>query len=597
MNGLLRGLTAFVAVPLLFVATPALAKTTAPVRIFKLSGPVAEVKNPWDVFGLDNILVFPRLIEAIDTHAADPLAKTLVFKVRSPALGFAQATELAEAVARAKAKGKSVIVHAETLSGMAVMGLLGASRVNLAPEGTLVMAGLRAEAMFYKDLLDKLGLSADIEAMGKYKSAAEPMTRNSMSAEAREALEALIDDLYGEVVAHVAKGRRMKVDKVKALIDQGLFHAEEARKAGLVDSNTTWEALYADLEKKSGKKKPPVLVYPRAEKLPDVSSIFSLLSLLTKKPDKEALKGNKIAVLSLEGPIVMGSAGADPFATDNQIASRDVIRTLRTIRDDRMIKALVVRINSPGGSALASDVIWQELATLKKRFPVIVSMGNYAASGGYYIASAGHAIVAEPSTITGSIGVFGGKLVMGGMMKKIGVNTVVVQRGKNAGLFSSSQRFSDSERTVLRGHMKRTYDTFVNRVARGRSMSYDAVHKVAQGRVWSGADAKSAGLVDALGGLGTAMQLAAKKAKVNLAKTDVEHYPRQRSVMEMLESDRFELSVGNFWDRLIGSALDRWLGNKVAPLAEGLLGQVKLVHQLVADEVVVAMMPFALRIE
>lgn len=573
-------------------AVPVSAKTTAPVRIFKLEGPVAEVKNPWNIFGLDNTQVMADLVEALKVQSKDKATKTIVLRVRGLGVGFAQGAEISDAIAAIRKAGRKVIVHAESLSGVTAMAVLGADQVVMSPEGTLLLPGLRAEVAYFKDVLDSVGLSADFVAIGKYKSAAEPMTRTTMSPAAREALEALVDDLYQEMVSRVASSRRLKPAVVKGLIDTGLFHADDAKKAGLVDTLMTWDALYKKLKRKSGSKAPPALVYPALEPMADFSSIFSLLSLLTKKPDDSNGTAGSVALLTLEGAIVSGTGSPDPFESESRIASRDVVRTLRRIRADKRVKALVVRINSPGGSALASDVIWQELASVKSAIPVVVSMGNYAASGGYYIASAAHQIIAEPATITGSIGVFGGKLVLGGALQKVGVKTVVIQRGKNAGLFSSMAPFTDGERATLTRHMQRTYDTFINRVAKGRGMSYDAVHKVAQGRVWSGVDAKAMGLVDRLGGLQTAIDLAGKRAKIDPARVKTIRFPQEKSLMEMLQDDKAELSL----DRLFSGVFDRWLGRTMAKVAGPLFKQARTVYEIVGAEVVATMLPFSLRV-
>jgi protease-4 len=289
----------------------------------------------------------------------------------------------------------------------------------------------------------------------------------------------------------------------------------------------------------------------------------------------------------------MGERGLSLFDSDALIAAGDLVRTLRKVRADKTVKAVVLRLDSPGGSALASDVVWQEVRRLGEQVPVVASLGNVAASGGYYIASAAKRIVAEPTTITGSIGVFGGKLVLGGLLDKIGVHTVVLKRGKHAGLFSSLTRFSDSERALLRRHMQHTYDTFVNRVAKGRRMSYDAVHRVGQGRVWSGKQARDVGLVDALGGLDEAVAAAAKLAGLDPKAIERVTYPEARSLLEMLQDDKVQL-------KLLGGAPLLKLLSQVAPaapaLAKRLLAAVTTLQAILAREPTAAMLPFVLTV-
>ncbi|HRE91286.1 MAG TPA: signal peptide peptidase SppA [Myxococcota bacterium] len=460
---------------------------TTPVRVYKLDGEVREKAGPWDGLGGGGALVFAELLEAIERDARDPHVQTLIFKLGAVSIGPAQGEELAAAITMARRSGKRVLAHFESADLRQLAAIAAADEVHMTPEGTLAIPGLRVEVSFYKELLGTLGLEADIEAVGEFKSAMEPFTRETMSDAARKNLDSLVDSLFGSFVESLAAARKLSVDKVKAAIDRGLFTGEDAKKAGLVDKLAYWPEVIEAATR--GKKGEVSLGWPRAKETPEIGSIFDLLKLLGGDEDEVEDTSPKVALLVAEGPIVEGRDPADLFSDDSVIASEDVLDALHTIEKDDTIKALVLRVDSPGGSALASDVIWRELARLNKKLPVVVSMGNVAASGGYYIASAGRKIFADPTTLTGSIGVFGGKMVYQSMLDKVGVKTVVIGRGQNAGMFSSLARFSDGERVVLREHMQHTYDTFVNRVAKGRNMSFDAVHKVAQGRVWTGRQA------------------------------------------------------------------------------------------------------------
>lgn len=557
------------------------------VSVFKVGGLVAETRDPWDVFGFDERVVFSDLIDAIDEAAASKRVGTLLFKLRSNTLGLAQLEELASAMQRARGAGKKVVVHLLDGQNAQMLAATAADEVHLTPEGSVTLVGLQAEVAFYKDLLDTVGLEADIESVGEYKSAAEPMLRRDMSDAAREAMDAVLDSLYASLVERLGSNRGLKPDEVKAIMDVGLLTAEDAKKRKLVDELTSWTSLLRRYEKQTGKA--PQLAFPKAEPLPDFSSFLGLLDLLTRTPDDKRREGERVALLVAEGPIMTGATPTSMFSNDPVIASDSFVKTLQAIEEDSTIKAIVLRIDSPGGSALASDVIWRELRRVGKKRPIVVSMGNVAASGGYYIASAARRIVAEPTTITGSIGVFGGKMVWKGLFDKVGINSVVLSRGRHAGLYSSLTRFSNSEREVLRASMQHTYDTFVNRVMKGRRMGYDAVHKVARGRVWTGQQAKEIGLVDQLGGIHDAVTEAAKYAGLDPAKAQVVTFPERKSLMQLMTEDRHTLKAPSFDLKAVLGQLPLPLAAKIGKLATTL-------QHLLSGEQAIVMLPFALEI-
>lgn len=562
--------------------------TTTAIRVYKLDGLVREKAGPWDALGGGNAIVFSELLETIGRDAQHKDVKTLLFKVGGLALGTGQVEELAAAINAARKAGKRVIAHFESADLRQLVAFATADEIHMTPEGSLAMPGLRVEVSFYKDLLGTLGLEADIEAVGEFKSAMEPFTRSTMSDSARANLDALVDSLFGSLVDALGSGRKLTAEKVKAAIDRGLFTGEEAKKAGLVDQLSYWpEAVDAA----RGKLSPDAvgLSWPRSKTTPEIGSIFDLLKLFGDDEKATPDQTPKVALLIAEGPIVEGRDPGDLFSDDSVIASEDMLDALHALEKDTTIKAIVLRVDSPGGSALASDIIWRELARLNKKLPVVVSMGNVAASGGYYIASAGRKIFADPMTLTGSIGVFGGKMVYEDMLGKVGVNTVVIGRGQNAGMFSSLARFSDHERKVLREHMEHTYDTFVNRVAKGRNMSFDAVHKVAQGRVWTGRQAAEVGLVDKLGGLDDALVEARKLARL-AADAPALTFPRPKSLLELFDksksaSERISapslMSMARALPRPISAHAER-----LVSVLEGLLGETR----------VLAMMPFVVTV-
>jgi len=557
------------------------AAAITPVRVFHLAGVVRERALPFDFLGQGS-LVFPDLLRAIDDEVERNEVKVLVFKLGGVAIGMAQAEELAAALASARKRGKRVVVHLES-GDLTTLGIAAAADVvHLAPEGSLFVNGLQAEVAFYRDLLTTVGVEADIEAIGQYKSAMEPFTRTSPSDAARQNLDALLDSIYDSVLDGVGKPRKMSRADTKQLVDRGLFGADHAKKAKLVDELSYWPEVLASTSAEGAAS----LAWPKPSDSPDLSSVFDLLKLLGgDSPAPAAASRPRVAVLVAEGAIIEGRDPGDLFADESVIASEDFLDALHEIEQDPNVKALVLRIDSPGGSALASDVMWRELARAGKARPLVVSMGDYAASGGYYLASAGKKIFAARTTLTGSIGVFGGKLVYKGLLDKVGVQTTIVARGKHAGLFSGLARFSDSEREVFRANMRHTYETFVNKVARGRNMSFDAVDKVAQGRVWTGAEALEVGLVDRIGGLADAIDEAARLAKLG-ADYEVVTWPKAKSFLDLFDK-------GSAAKRLAAPRLDV-TDALPAPLAARARALGRVVEGLLGKEQVLALMPFAL---
>ncbi len=567
-------------------------KTTSPIRVFRLSGTARETLSPWSLFGTQNTLILPELITAIADESMAPGVETLVFKLQGLELGLSQAEEIAAAISAARQNGKRVIAHLESATLPVLAAMATATEIHLTPEGSVMIPGLQAEISFYRDLLGTLGVEADIEAVGQYKSAMEPFTRSTLSDPARENLEALVDGLYASSVSLLATPRKLSPDKLKTFIDEGLLTAEDAKAKGLIDRLAYWDETLASLNPK-GDNTRVTLAWPKPAETPEIGSLFDLFSMLTKS-ETTTSNAPKVAVIVAEGTIVEGRSGADPMSEETVIATEDMLDTLHEVEEDDSVKAIVLRIDSPGGSALASDILWRELVRLNEKKPIVASMGNTAASGGYYIASAARRIFANPTTLTGSIGVFGGKMVYASLLDKLDVDTVVISRGKHAGLFSGLSRFSDTEREVMRKHMKHTYTTFVNRVAKGRNMSHDAVDRIAQGRVYTGRQASEVGLVDKLGGLDDAIAEAIKIARLP-ADTTSELYPKPKSFLEML--DLFGGSTGS--KRIIAprisalNALLRSLPSSLSTQARRLFAEVV---PMLERERALTLLPFAITI-
>jgi protease-4 len=413
--------------------------------------------------------------------------------------------------------------------------------------------------------------------MGKYKGFVEPMSRESMSAPLRESLQSIVDDVYDHMIATIAKDRHLEDYQVKSLVDQGLFSATSAKDAGLID-----EVLYADEFEASLAKRLKVdhvdveTAYKKKQLDTDFSGIGGFVKLMEafsggKKSDKSSSK-RKIAVVYAVGEITEGKSRSSLFG-GTSLGSTTMVEVIKKAFADPKVVAVVLRIDSPGGSATASDLIWRETVRVKK--PFVASMGNVAGSGGYYIAMGAQKIFAEPGTITGSIGVGGGKLVTGGLYEKLGLNTEVITRGKNSGTLSSTQSFSADERRIWTKLLEETYHEFVSKAAQGRKMDYDRLEALAQGRVYTGRQAKKLGLIDEVGTLTDALAEAKKLAGLKPdADVDLQILPQPKSFFEQIFSgegaDASEFVSGlpdvvktirqsALWRKLLGEKVLLWM--------------------------------------
>ncbi|MBU4400109.1 MAG: signal peptide peptidase SppA, partial [Planctomycetes bacterium] len=406
--------------------------------------------------------------------------------------------------------------------------------------GMLIVPGVRMEVIFYKGLLDKLGLQFDALKMGKYKGAVEPLTRKEMSKPLRESFEALANDNYEEIIALIAADRRLKDYQVKTHLDRGLFTPADARKAGLIDDVLYPDQLQESLKKRLKAKEIKVVTNYKKKKIDTDFSGFSGMMKLVElmlggKPSEKAGKKPIIALVYAVGPITEGKSRSGLFDSSS-LGSDTLIAALRKAADNPRVKAIVLRIDSPGGSATASDLIWRE--TVRIRQPIIASMGDVAGSGGYYIAMGAKKIFAAPCTLTGSIGVIGGKLVTRGLYDKLGLNTEVISRGANSGSLSSNQPFTPEERKVWLAMLEETYRQFVGKAAEGRNMTYSKLEELAQGRVYTGRTAKKLGLIDQLGTLEDAIAAAKNAAGLKPgAEVDLLVLPESKSFFERLLDD------------------------------------------------------------
>ncbi|MEU6738030.1 signal peptide peptidase SppA [Streptosporangium sandarakinum] len=462
----------------------------------------------------------PRLsdvLSGLKRARTDTRVRALVVKIGTRPLGLAMVQELRQAVARLREAGKLTVAFAESFgefgAGTVPYYLATAfERVYLQPSGDVGLTGVAIEQRFLKGALGKLGVDYQIGQRHEYKTAANTYTQDHMTEAHRESMGRITESITEQIVAGIAEGRGMEPAKVRELVDQGPFIGAEAVEAGLVDRMAYRDEVYDEVKKAAGEDSRLLYVtrYARgsiAKKLP--------------RPGEDV-----VALVHGNGAVRLGRSGRSPLGGGGAMGSDTVCAALRAARDDDHVKAVVFRVDSPGGSYVASDAIWREVVlTRKAGKPVVVSMGDLAASGGYMVSMAADAIVAQPGTLTGSIGVFGGKAVIGGLLEKIGISSETVGEGANAGMFSPTNAFSEAQWARVNAWLDRVYDDFVAKAAEGRDLTRERVHELARGRVWTGADAHAHGLVDELGGLEDALALARKKAGV-AADAPVRVYPR-----------------------------------------------------------------------
>ncbi|AWA28901.1 signal peptide peptidase SppA [Flavobacterium magnum] len=462
--------------------------------------------DPWVTMFSENTSVgVTDVVHAISEAGKDDKIKGISILNNNSALGMAQIKAVRDALVDFKKSGKFVVSYADTYVQREYYLNSVADTLYLNPTGDMEFKGLSTELMFFKDFQDKTGIKMEVIRHGKYKSAVEPFLDNKMSDANREQLTALLNSLWNGVVNDISKSRNIPVDRLNAIADGLLARTPEmAKNAGLIDKIGYQDQYEAGIRKalkvKKDKDYNSVDIADYAKKINTIGSFGD--------------SSDKIAVIYAQGEIKGGEGDVD------YIGEGSMRRALQKAREDKNIKAIVLRIDSPGGSAMTSELIWREIEITKKTKPVVVSMGNYAASGGYYIACNANEIFAEESTITGSIGVFGMLPNFTGLAGKAGINTEVVSTHKNAAEYSPFRPLSDDMRTQTLEGVERIYNTFVTRVATGRKMSFAEVDAIGQGRVWSGAEAIKIGLVDKIGGMDDALKAAAKLARVKDYRTE-----------------------------------------------------------------------------
>jgi protease-4 len=438
--------------------------------------------------------------EALDRIAADPRVQGIVLLVSNLSAQPATLASLRQAVSRFRQSGKQAIAYLQDFGMWPYYFATACDQILLPESGGLPVAGLRSEAVFLRDTLALAGIEADFEAIAEFKTSPDIFRRSEMTEPHRQMLESLLDSIYSEVVEATAEGRDLEPERVRVLLDAVPLSAEEGRDAGLFDGVCYEDELPALLGSEDGPA--TLLTWAQARRR-------------LVRP-RRWRSGQAIGVVSLEGMIVPGPSRQPPVplpvplpVPGAQAGSETLSSQLRAAAKEKRLAAVVLHVDSPGGSALASDLIWRDVERLRQQKPVVVYMGNQAASGGYYVSAPASAIVAQANTLTGSIGIWGGKFVTRGLYDRLQAHREVVSRGEAAGLYADDAPFDDRERAKIRARLGESYQRFKGRVAQGRGMEEDEVEAVARGRVWTGAQALEQGLVDALGDL----ELAAQKAR------------------------------------------------------------------------------------
>ena len=536
--GLSLGVLSFVQPSRAAAPEPKEAGDNSIVAVFELQGPLLESPSQDPFLFAQQPASLRELAKRMRKAGDDANVKAVVLLIDGLMTGGGQAEELRQLVAHLREKGKDVYVHSDSMMLGQYVVAAGATRVSVAPTGIVLVNGLHGEALYLRGLLDKLGVKAEMLQIGRYKSAGELFTRDGPSKEADEMLNWLFDGWYDVIVQKIADGRKVEKDKVKKWMDKGLFSSEHAKEAGLVDAVEHRQEFDAMLKKEVGDS----LVYERkygVEKDPqlDFSNPFAVFKIFGemfggKKPAEPSEPG--VGIVYVDGMILPGSSKPSLFGAGGAAYSSDIRKALDEAARDDSIKAVVLRIDSPGGSAVASEIILDATKRVKAKKPFVVSMGNIAGSGGYYVACGADTIYADAATLTGSIGVVAGKFMTNDMWKKIGVTFKSYDRGENANLFASDTLWSDEQRQLLQDYMNEVYGTFTGHVtdARGDRLK-KPLEQIAGGRVYTGQQALELGLVDKIGSLQDAIEHVAKQAKLE-GDYAVRVVPRPKNFIEQL---------------------------------------------------------------
>jgi len=535
---------------------------TKQIAHFKIKGALTETPtNLPPLFGSEPPLSLKTLLERFKEARHDNNVVAVVIDLQQAALGFAQLQEIHEAMRKFAAVDKEVYVHADTLTTGTYAVASGASHISVVPTGNIWLVGFYGEAPYLRGTLDKIGVVPDFEQCGDFKTAAESFMRAEPTEESKKMTGWLLDGIYEDLVKIIAESRGLSVGQVRELINNGPYMAEEALKAGLVDSVKHRQDFIADLKTRYGESIKVVTNYGKRDMFEMPKDPFAIIPWLMQllNPSPKVYAKPSVAIVYVEGAIMPGTAESSPFGPASGAYSTSIRKALDKAADDDSVKAVVLRVDSPGGSALASEIILDATKRVAAKKPLIVSMGNVAGSGGYYVACGAETIFADSGTITASIGVIGGKLVTTGMWDKLGVNWYAVKRGEMAAILSSAEPFSDAERAKIRHYMETVYETFKKHVTdvRGDRLA-KPIDQIAGGRVFTGAQALELGLVDKIGGFQDAVKFAGQRA--GLGEYEIRVIPEPLNIFDLFMGGRDKD------DEYVGVSISAGLGGWRTPL-------------------------------
>lgn len=514
-------------------------------------------KNPFEQFNFASFESaktsgLTDIIKAIREGKVNDHIKGIYLNVSISPNSYATLEAIRNELIDFKKSKKFIIAYGEVMEEHSYYLASVADEIYLNPSGELLIDGFSSNTPYLKGMFDKLGLEPTLIRHGKYKAAGEPLISDKMSKENRQQIEAYLGSMYSNFVQAIAESRKKTPEQIRTMADElQLQSPEDAKRLGMINGVLFEDEVQEILRKKTG-----------VEKFKDIKFVSAAVVAETAKSASYSVK-EKIAIIYCVGDIVSGKGD------DQTMGSEKIVEALREAKNDSSIKAVVLRINSPGGSAMASDVIWREVVLTKKAKPVIVSMGSVAASGGYYIAAPADVIVAQTNTVTGSIGVFALLMNANKLIKdKLGINVETVKFGKYADMGSPSRPMTEAERAILQKYVDKIYTDFITKVAEGRKLTPEQVDSIAQGRVWSGADAKKIGLVDEFGGLDKAIEIAAKKA--NLSEYRTTSLPEQKDPFEQILSSMGSEASLYITKKQLGEQYEWYAKLKAAMQYEGL---------------------------
>ncbi len=511
-------------------------------------------------------------IRLIDRARDDEQIGGIILRIGSFTGGMSTAEEIRGALLRFRSSGKKIIAYAEfmTVKGLYVASV--AEKIYMNPSGYLYFSGLRAQVTHYKSMLEKIGVEAEFIRVGRYKSAVESTTLDSMSVPKREVLNAILDDFQENIYSAIAEGRNLSREDLNSAAEEGPYTTTEAVAAKLIDG-TAYEDEIEDKIKEQY----------------DVKTFRKITGRSYEKQKQLVRRWSGkpvVAVLHLSGAIGTGESRKSPLGGSKVLGAKTIARMIKSLRNNRNVKALILRIDSGGGTTLGSDIIWREMSKTKGEKPLIVSFGDIAASGAYYLAMPADTIVAEKMSITGSIGIFLGKPSLKGLYEKLGISKEVIKRGKHSDIFSESKKWTEEEKELLQRQLNELYDDFVNKVAEGRGLTKTEVDSIAMGRVWTGEDALELGLIDIIGGIKEAEDVALEM--INSTREDTKFV-----TLSSFGSSGFRIGTAfnALSDRLIQDALQPF-----EPLTEDFQESIELLL-LLQEEQRLLFSPFNIEIE